>query len=192
MTLRACVLCGGQSRRMGADKALLHHPDGGVWLTVVVDLLCSLSLSVVVVSGHPSHSELLTNHVDVVVVDEPPPWQGPLRALSHVFAEEPGHPLLVLPVDMPRLTQSVLQQLIDQWCLLPHLAAIAHDGDRHQSLLGIFPSGPPFQDQLIQQLAQGNRRWQTWVSSVPHRSVRLPAEALFNANCPEDLASLNS
>ena len=32
LPLRSCLLSGGSSRRMGRDKALLHHPSGGTWL----------------------------------------------------------------------------------------------------------------------------------------------------------------
>ena len=40
--LRCCLLSGGASQRMGTDKALLPHPEGGTWLERSLRLLLSL------------------------------------------------------------------------------------------------------------------------------------------------------
>ena len=71
---------------MGQDKALLSHPRGGVWLTALVDQVRLLGLPLQVVSRHPAHADQLVDRPDVIVVQDPPPWQGPLQALGHVLA----------------------------------------------------------------------------------------------------------
>ena len=98
---------------------------------------------------------------------------------------------MVLPVDMPRLTTAVLHALIKAWLTDPQVAAVAHDGERLQPLLGIYPSGPPFQSTLISQLKGDDWSWHAWLNCIQYQSVALPADALFNANCPEDLAALS-
>ena len=110
--LCACLFSGGESRRMGQDKALLPHPSGGLWLTALVDQVRLLGLPLQVVSRHPAHGDQLADLPGVTVVQEPPPWQGPLQALGRVLPVTPAEALLVLPVDMPRLSAAVLQQLI--------------------------------------------------------------------------------
>ena len=105
-------------------------------------------------------------------------------------SSRPGEALLVLPVDMPRLRTDVIQQLIAAWNRAPELAAVAHDGRRLQPLLAVIPSGPPFRSCLDQQLQRGELRWMDWLTRVPHQTVRLPEEALLNANCAADLAAL--
>ena len=40
-SLRCCLLSGGDSRRMGRDKALLPHPEGGTWLERSLGLLAA-------------------------------------------------------------------------------------------------------------------------------------------------------
>ena len=190
-SLRACILCGGQSRRMGSDKAQLVHPSGGVWLTALVDQLLSLSLPVMVLSGHPAHQQLVAGRLSVSFVQETWPGQGPLQALARVLAACPGQPLFVLPVDMPCLNAAVLQRLLNAWATDVTSAAVAHDGTRCQPLLGIYPSGKPYQPALLAQLARGDRRWQHWLNGVPHRCIALPAPALLNANRPEDVAELD-
>ena len=56
--LRACLLSGGASRRMGQDKALLPHPEGGCWLERSLSLLAGLELPITLLSRHPRHLEL--------------------------------------------------------------------------------------------------------------------------------------
>ena len=103
---------------------------------------------------------------------------------------KPRQALLVLPVDMPLLRTAVVQQLIAAWNRAPEHAAVAHDGQRLQPLLAVIPSGSPFRPCLDQQLQCGELRWMDWLTRVPYQTVRLPAEALLNANCPADLAAL--
>ena len=192
LVLRACLFSGGESRRMGQDKALLPHPSGGVWLTALVDQVRLLGLPLQVVSRHQAHADQLADCPGVTVVQEPPPWQGPLQALGRVLPATPAEALLVLPVDMPRLSAAVLQQLITAWQQQPDQIAVAQDGQRLQPLLAVIPTGEPFQTRLAEQLARGERRWMAWLASVPHRPVQLPSGALLNANRPEDLAALAS
>ncbi len=175
---------------MGQDKALLPHPNGGVWLTDLVDQVRHLGLPLKVVSRYSAHADQLADRPDVVVLQEPPPWQGPLQALGHVLPLTPVEALLVLPVDMPRLSAAVMQQLITAWHEQPDQIAVAQDGKRLQPLLAVIPTGEPFQNRLAEQLACGDRRWMAWLALVPHRPVALPPQALLNANYPEDLAAL--
>ena len=175
---------------MGRDKALLPHPHGGVWLTALVDQLIAVPLPVLVVSRHAEHRRLLQGRPQVDVMVESPPFAGPLRALAKVLQPEPGHPLLVTPVDMPALSSAVVLQLIHAWQRDPDCAAVADDGQRLQPLLGIYPSGAPFATALDLQLRQGERRWLSWLAQIPHQRVRLSATALRNVNAPSDLSAL--
>ena len=189
-SLSVCIFSGGNSRRMGQDKALLAHPSGGVWLTALIDQVQALGWPVCVVTRHQVHGEVLKDQPLVRVWQEPAPWAGPLQALARVLPATPGEALLVLPVDMPRLRTAVLRQLVEAWQGQPDCVAVAHDGQRLQPLLAVIPSGPPVQTALIEQVQAGRYRWLDWLSRVPHQAVPLPPAALLNANRPEDLAAL--
>ena len=188
--LRVCLLSGGDSRRMGRDKALIPHSSGGVWLTALIDQILPLGLPVQVLSRHGAHAEQLMGRTDVQVLREPPPWHGPLQALARVLPSSSAEALLVLPVDMPRLRTPVLRQLIGAWRQQPQRMAVAHDGERLQPLLAVIPGGDPYVTALAEQLAAQHWSWLDWLERVPHQPVQLPAAALLNANRPEDLAAL--
>lgn len=189
-SLSVCIFSGGDSRRMGEDKALLAHPDGGVWLTALIAQVQPLDWPIRVVTRHRAHGELLQDQPKVRVWQEPAPWAGPLQALARVLPAVSDEALLVMPVDMPRLSTAVLRQLIAAWQLQPDRVAVAHDGQRLQPLLAVIPSGSPFQSVLIEQVTAGRYRWLDWLNRVPHQMVSLPPSALVNANRPEDLAAL--
>ena len=188
--LKAVLLAGGASRRMGQDKALMPHPGGGVWLTALVRILQHVGLPVTVLTRHASHAQVLSALAGVEMALEPEPWKGPLMALGKVLSDKKGSPLLVCPVDMPLLTVPAVQLLIEAWIAQPDAVAVADDGERLQPLLAIIPSGPPVQPSLQLCLESGELRWLTWLSQVPHQRVRLPVDALVNLNGPEDLSAL--
>jgi molybdopterin-guanine dinucleotide biosynthesis protein A len=176
---------------MGRDKALLPHQKGGVWLTAMIEQLIPLGLPVVVVSRYQVHADVLAHQSGVVVLVEPPPWNGPLQALNCVLSSGSGTAWLVLPVDMPRLTTVVFRQLIAAWRRHPNKVAVAHDGERLQPLLAIIPSGAPFETCLSEQLSLGCYRWLDWLERVPYESVVLPSGCLLNVNQSKDLLALS-
>ena len=175
---------------MGQDKALLPHPEGGVWLTALVEQMRPLALPLQLLTRHQAHADLLSDDPAIEVLMEPPPCNGPLQALGRVLPADSDQALLVLPVDMPLITTAVVQQLIAAWRQKPLHVAVAHDGSRLHPLLCVMPPGPPFQTELLEQLDAGRLRWLDWLERVPFQTVALPPEALLNANGPEDLAAL--
>ena len=190
MRLEGAVLCGGASRRMGQDKAALPHPNGGSWLSHAAELLSQVCPSVAVCSQHSSHADLIAELERVALALEPTPAQGPLHALELVLPRGSDSALLVAPVDMPQLNRRTLDSLIAQWRHSPSQAAVAHDGERLQPLLGIYPGGPEQRNGLTEVLASGERRWQVWLATIPHQAVVLPAAPLINANTPAERARL--
>lgn len=188
--IHGAVLCGGASRRMGQDKAALPHPDGGSWLSRTAELLSRVCESVAVCSQHPSHAALVAGLERVHLTLEPPPAQGPLRALAQVLSSTGDSAVLIAPVDMPSLSRETLESLITQWELAPGQAAVAHDGQQLQPLLGIYPGGAKQRSTLAQALEAGERRWQGWLATIPHQAVVLPAQQLLNANTPAERARL--
>ncbi len=188
--LRACVLSGGMSRRMGQDKSLLAHPHGGCWLTHSIGVCRYLDLPVDVVSSIPRHRQLVSTLEGVECRSDPSPGQGPLAALSAVFGQAKVLAFLVLPVDMPCLDASILVRLIHAWQEQPSLAVVSHDGNQLQPLFAIYPNHSVYRDALWSQLAAEQLSMHDWLERVPYRVLALPYRALRNLNCPADLGTL--
>ncbi len=197
---RICLLSGGASRRMGRDKALLPHPEGGCWLERTIHLLGDLGQPITVFSRHGEHLERAAalahqRGLALAAIAEPPPWEGPLRALERLMALHPQQRLLLCPVDMPHLTQATLATLRQAAEQPPPGEAppaglvLAHDGERLQPLLGVYPSTGALHQDLVAALAGGERRLQAWLARHPHRAVPLEAAALHNVNHPQPSAS---
>ena len=188
--LRACVLSGGMSRRMGQDKSLLAHPHGGCWLTHSIGLCRHLDLPVDVLSSIPSHRQLVSTLEGVECRSDSSTGQGPLAALSAVFGQAKVLAFLVLPVDMPWLDASILVRLIHAWQEQPSLAVVSHDGKQLQPLFAIYPNHSVYRDALWSQLAAEQLSMHDWLGRVPYRVLALPYGALRNLNCPADLGIL--
>jgi molybdopterin-guanine dinucleotide biosynthesis protein A len=194
--LRSCLLSGGASRRMGQDKALLPHPEGGCWLERTLQLLAALRAPITLLSRWPEHLALARQLAEqptaaapatITVLAEPSPWEGPLLALHRLMEHHPNQRLLLCPVDMPDLTLSVLESLLAAAEAAPGAIHLAHDGERLQPLLGLYPSGPAQRDGLAAAIGQGERRLQSWLTHQPCHRVTLAAHTIRNLNRPEDI-----
>ena len=193
--LRCCLLSGGESRRMGRDKALLPHAEGGTWLERTLLLLARLNAPITLLSRHRAHLqlaealqvELKARGVALELIAEPPPWEGPLLALHRLMERHPEQRLLLCPVDMPDLSLAALIQLTSSERSEPGCIQLAHDSERLQPLLGIYPSHRAIARSLATQTARGERRLQSWLSSQTSIAMRLDAGALRNVNHPGEL-----
>jgi molybdopterin-guanine dinucleotide biosynthesis protein A len=183
---------------MGSDKALLPHPEGGTWLERTLRLLAELGQPISLLSRHPRHLALARElaeqlaaaaptPVAITAIAEPPPWEGPLLALHRLMQRHPDQRLLLCPVDMPGLSLETLQALLAA-ALEPGLFHLAHDGQRPQPLLGVYPTQAGPRRQLAAAIGRGERSLQRWLATQPCRMVALDPATLGNVNRPEELA----
>jgi molybdenum cofactor guanylyltransferase len=106
--LYAAVLAGGRSSRMGQDKSqLLLH--GQTLLERAILLLRGIGADVLLVSGGHGH-----DHVPDLLPECGP--AGAVYSLLDRIRERhglDGSPLLLIPVDMPLLTEGTIRHLLD-------------------------------------------------------------------------------
>ena len=107
------VLAGGQSRRMGCDKASLLLPSGQTLLQRAQALVAGLEDQ----AGLRFLSPLISGKRDGAIADDVPD-RGPLAGLYSVssFLQQRNiacEALLVIPVDMPLLDRCHLLELCD-------------------------------------------------------------------------------
>lgn len=174
---------------MGSDKALLPHPEGGTWLERTLRLLATQRQPITLLSRWPEHGKLAQamNLPALEIFSEPPPWEGPLLALHRLMERHPQERLLVCPVDMPQLQPVVLNGLVAAAAAEPRRVHVAHDGQRRQPLLGVYPSHAALVASLSSCVQRGERRLQAWLDTIPCSDVPFTANLLHNINRPEQL-----
>lgn len=191
------ILAGGQSRRMGRDKALLPLP-GNERITFVehlVTLLKRFCSEVALVARDSSQAGALAGPGRRVVLDEAP-GGGPLMGLySGLKAIETSH-ALVTAVDMPFVQPAVvsflLSQTLDDELLVPIVHGVA------QVLLAVYPRTiiPLLEDRL----REGRRDPRSllavakvrYIEEAQLRAYDPQLRSFVNVNTPQELADYSS
>jgi molybdopterin-guanine dinucleotide biosynthesis protein A len=178
--LLGVVLCGGQSTRMGRDKATLPHPDGGTFLQHAIDRIKQVTDEVVISGGNVELD-------DVPTIADSVAHQGPVQGIAKSVDHAKAHKFsacLVTPVDVPGLSVGDLCQLRDHWRSSGKLT-IARS-DRIEPLIGIYPVG--FAEDLQQLARSTDRSLFRWIRTQDYTPLPFPALRVRNINTPEDLS----
>lgn len=134
MTLAAVLLAGGESRRMGRDKATLMIGGIPLWQRQA-ELLRTLSPEALLVSARECPAWLPPG--TQFVPDAAPP-RGPLGGLAAALRATPATHLLALPVDMPAMTAA---HLWDLWhAASPGCGTLPALDHRTETLPAIYPT----------------------------------------------------
>ena len=158
--ISAVILAGGDSRRLGIDKALLEL-DGQTLLSRVVQKLSPLSDDLIVVTNSPEDYEYLA--LGVRFVPDERPGEGALMGI-HSGLKAARHQLaLTVACDMPFLNMSLLRFMLDN--IAGHDAVVPRlEGGLLEPLHAVYGKRClPFMASL---LAQGRRRIAAFLDQV--------------------------
>jgi molybdenum cofactor guanylyltransferase len=133
MKISAVLLAGGESRRMGKDKATLLFRGKPLW-QIQRELLRKLAPTELFVSAR---TDPPWRPADAQFVADDPPSRGPLSGLAASLAKTRTKHLLALAIDMPFMTEKYLTFLCSQ--IEPHRGVIAKIEDRFEPLAAIYP-----------------------------------------------------
>jgi molybdopterin-guanine dinucleotide biosynthesis protein A len=133
MNITAVLLAGGESRRMGKDKATLLFRGKPLW-RIQVELLRKLKPAEIFVSARTDPS---WRPDDVQFVLDEPPSRGPLSGLAASLAKMNTAHLLALAIDMPFMTEQYLKFLCDQ--IEPGTGVAPTLDNRAEPLAAIYP-----------------------------------------------------
>jgi molybdopterin-guanine dinucleotide biosynthesis protein A len=186
MNISAVLLAGGESRRMGQDKATLLFGGEPLW-RIQLGLLRKLEPFEIFISAR---NDPAWRPADVYFVADEPPSHGPLSGIDAALARAGATHLLTLAIDMPFMREQYLRSLCHG--IEPGCGVVPVMGERAEPLAAIYPvearaefagtlSGSDFS---LQKLAK------ELVSKHRLRVVRVKKEeeALFrNLNEPTDL-----
>jgi molybdenum cofactor guanylyltransferase len=133
MNISAVLLAGGESTRMGKDKATLLFRGKPLW-KIQLELLWKLEPTEIFVSARTDPAWRPAN---VHFVADDPPSCGPLSGLAAALARMRAKRLLALAIDMPFMTEKYLRFLCDQ--IEPGRGVLPKIDNRAEPLAAIYP-----------------------------------------------------
>jgi molybdopterin-guanine dinucleotide biosynthesis protein A len=135
MNISAVLLAGGESRRMGKDKATLLFRGRPLW-EIQFDLLRTLQPEEIFVSAR---TDPRWRPSGVQFVSDEPPSRGPLSGLSATLARISTDHLLALAIDMPLMNENYLRLICN--LVEPGRGVLPMIGNRAEPLVAIYPKG---------------------------------------------------
>jgi molybdopterin-guanine dinucleotide biosynthesis protein A len=181
--LYGLILAGGQSSRMGEDKALLSY-QGQDQLSHSFDLLnqvCAKSfVSVSKDNAREQHRQAYPQIIDHFDSG------GPLNGIASAFNAHPDKAWLVIACDLPLLDESTLQYLLEHRQKDKEATAfISHNDGLPEPLCAIWE--PRSQTRIHAALEQQRNCPRKLLIQADTELLQLPkAHALDNANTPEE------
>lgn len=188
----AIILAGGQSRRMGQDKARLRLvPAGPMLIEYVLRAVRQVAGRVVISTNAPERFAAL----GAELVADDAPGRGPLAGIAAGLAALGTKAAWAVGCDMPCLTPAVLHYLAEQWADDDAVVPLDRTG-RAQPLCALYTATClPI---IRSRLAAGDLKLSAALDAL--RTRYIPATDLepfdpewrsfWNANTPEDLMAL--
>jgi molybdopterin-guanine dinucleotide biosynthesis protein A len=133
MNISAVLLAGGESRRMGRDKAAILFRGKPLW-QIQLDLLRTLNPKEIYVSAR---TDPVWRPADAHFVSDIPPSRGPLSGLAASLDRMCDTHLLALAVDMPLMSEKYLRHLCDK--IEPNVGVVPRIYGRAEPLAAIYP-----------------------------------------------------
>jgi molybdopterin-guanine dinucleotide biosynthesis protein A len=167
MTFSALLLAGGESRRMGRDKATIDSGGRPLWERQL-ELLRALGPEKIFVSARMPPAWMPQ---DVELLLDNPPSRGPLSGLAKALAAVGTTHLLALAVDMPFITAEELGRMLEQ--AAEGCGVVPIVGEQAEPLAAIYPiettadfqtalAGPDYSLQPIVQKLAASEKIRLW------------------------------
>ena len=176
------VLAGGQSSRMGQDKALLEI-EGKSLLQRALEVAAAIAPQVYILTAWPDrYRSTLTEESQFLV--EYNPGSGPLVALTQGLTEIAADWILLLACDLPLLDARIIQNWANQLTDFPQstLAVVPYQNSRWEPLCGFYRQQSLHSLQSF--IDKGGRSFQAWLNQIS--AIPLPVgeqESVMLLNC---------
>lgn len=182
MTLnrKAYILCGGQSRRMGRDKAMIDF-KGERLLHYQINKITPLFEEIVLLSGNKNYK--IENRQLMDDIEDAGPLSGLLSALKDGADHSLKH-ITLFPVDLPDLSDQTVERLSTSEPAEKSDAVILSSGEYLQPLAGVYGTG--LNKKLKNYLESGNRIVFGFIKNISYSIIEVAPEELRNLNHPGD------
>ena len=181
MTPVGVVLAGGDSRRMGTDKALLAV-DGVPMAVRVASALAGGGCDPVLCQGGRV-DELAA--LGLAVTPDSHPGNGPLPAILDAVSREAGDAVVVCACDLPWLDAATVARLITSAAAHPDADVVVACDAHGPHLAGVWR--PHARDPLYQLVAAGIRSYRGALERLHTVRVDVPSAVVAIVNKPGDL-----
>ena len=191
VSLSAIVLAGGQSSRLGRDKALITL-QGVPLLRQVCEVALNCASPVYVVTSWPERYQDILPDACRVIQEVPLPGEtqshGPLVAFAQGLAHVETDWVLLLACDLPQLQVKVLQCWVTglEKTAQEAIALLPRQAKGWEPLCGFYRRQClPI---LTTYINEGGRSFQGWLAQHPVQELPVSnTQVLFNCNTPADL-----
>lgn len=191
VSLSAIVLAGGQSSRMGRDKALISL-QGVPLLQQVCDIALNCVSNVYVVTPWPERYQDVLPKACRVIREAPLQGEtqshGPLVGFAQGLAQVETDWVLLLACDLPQLQVKVLRDWARglEKTAEDAIALLPRNPKGWEPLCGFYRRQClPMLNEFIN---QGGRAFQPWLAQYPVQELPVSdSQVLFNCNTPADL-----
>ncbi|BAZ46263.1 molybdopterin-guanine dinucleotide biosynthesis protein A [Chondrocystis sp. NIES-4102] len=188
--ITAIILAGGESSRMGKDKALLRIGDNTL-LSQICLIASECASKVYVITPWIERYQGMLTMSNCILVKEQLILDGktntPLIGFAQGLKLVKTEWVLLLACDLPKLSSSQVKQWSqDLATVLPtEIALLARDQEKWEPLCGFYrPCCLPL---LEAYLAQGGKSFQLWLNSHPVKELFIgDRTCFFNCNTPTD------
>ncbi len=187
--LKALIMAGGRSTRMGADKAIMQH-HGMAQFAFLKQMMNDMKIESFV-SCRAEQREYFENENCQVISDRIIDC-GPLGGIASAFMHSPDSAWLVLACDVPLLDQPVLEELLCKRSQT-HIATsyISPFDGMPEPLIAVWE--PKAYSQIMQFLVQGySCPRKVLMNNNTYLIAASEPEKLINMNTPEDLQKLKA
>src|SRR2546423_3825566 len=133
MSISAVLLAGGESRRMGENKATFLFRNVPLW-QIQLDLLRKLQPDALFISGR---TDPPWRPAEVQFVPDNGASHGPLSGIAATLSQTTADHLLALAIDMPFMTERYLRGLCQR--LVSNRGIVPMIGNRAEPLSAIYP-----------------------------------------------------
>lgn len=195
VSVSAIVLAGGQSSRMGQDKALIAS-HGVPLLRQVCEVALNCASAVFVVTPWPERYQAILPDAcrairEVPLAGETTP-HGPLVGFAQGLARVETDWVLLLACDLPHLQVQVLQEWIGKLedTAQDAIALLPRQAKGWEPLCGFYRR--QCLSLLTQFIDEGGRSFQRWLAHHPVQELCVSdPRMLFNCNTPADLNAID-